>query len=302
MEFMIDESGMRGTFSEFDTMQRELKKTKNQVAFQKSTLAIHGSTRNALKQNIGDLTDDLELLIQKLARMEDGLEIVVNAYRECENRILGKGNEGAVTSNANSANGSVIQQVRDWFDDLCDRFKEWREKQEAQNKEKKADKQMQKEMRKLLKSERYSSKTWKKASVAEREQILRELFQDLQDIFHIEVDNLYIEEIESLPGYITYGYLIPSNGKMSVTLNESLLSDPQNYERIMNTMIHEMRHGYQHSVVEHPENYEVTDETVESWRANFNDYKRTEYDGYEAYRNQPVEKDARGFADEVIGG
>jgi len=32
---------------------------------------------------------------------------------------------------------------------------------------------------------------------------------------------------------------------------------------------------------------------VEEWRDNFDDYQTTKDDGYDAYRDQPVEKDAR---------
>ena len=54
------------------------------------------------------------------------------------------------------------------------------------------------------------------------------------------------------------------------------------------------------SVVEHPERYVVSEETVNAWRDNFNDYKTTEEDGYDAYRQQSVEADARKFAERVV--
>lgn len=117
----------------------------------------------------------------------------------------------------------------------------------------------------------------------------------------IGVNDFFIENIESEEGYITYGNLSYYNADyMSVTLNRQLLSDSKYYDKIMETMAHEMCHGYQHSVVDHPEQYEVDEETIGKWRDNFNDYKTTEDDGYDEYRNQPVEKDARGFADKVI--
>lgn len=306
MQFMIDDNGIKGTFSELKDIQRDMKSTKNQVSYIRNTLAIQGSTRESLKQNLEDLGTNLEELIQKLARMENGLELVVSIYRECENRILGDDrSSNAVIASADVAEGAIIQEIRDWFDDLLNEFKDWLNRQEEKarqkREEKRVDRAMTDEISALLDSDRYSYETWASASVSEREQILRELFNELNEIYGINVADFYIKPIQAAPGYITYGYLSRrSDGYMSVTLNGDLLADADNYNQILNTMIHEMRHGYQHSVVNNPDQYQVSDKTVESWRNNFNDYKTIDEDGYNAYRDQPVERDARGFADGVI--
>lgn len=184
-----------------------------------------------------------------------------------------------------------------------DELKRWKEGWDEKKEEKKVDNHMQDEIEALLKSDRFSKSTWKKASVEEREEILRELFEELKKIYDVDVSNIYFNDITSDPGYVTYGYLsyTAKTGNMTITINKDLLESDSDYKGIMNTMFHEMRHGYQHSVCDNPEKYEsVREETIEAWRDNFADYKRVEDDGYSEYRNQPVEKDARKFANAVI--
>ena len=65
---------------------------------------------------------------------------------------------------------------------------------------------------------------------------------------------------------------------------------------VMRTMIHEMRHAYQHAVVNNPDKFNVSEETRKQWAANFNDYKSAKTDGYDAYVEQPIEYDAKRFA------
>ena len=61
-------------------------------------------------------------------------------------------------------------------------------------------------------------------------------------------------------------------------------------------MIHEMRHAYQHAVVDNPDQYKVSAETRQEWADNFNDYKNAKKYGYKTYVEQPIEYDAKRFA------
>ena len=63
-----------------------------------------------------------------------------------------------------------------------------------------------------------------------------------------------------------------------------------------------MRHAQQHKAVDDLpwwwwEDYHgppgVSQEEVEEWEANFDDYKTSQDDGFDAYHDQPVEEDAR---------
>lgn len=251
---MIDEKGMKGISSDINSIRKSLKEEKNKVFCICNKLDIQGESGQYLKKDIKFVISDMETLIQKLAEMENGLELILDAYSQCEKRIV---SDSIIQLNVNSVFNLDVEGNKDWIDELIEIIEQWKKEREQDRKENEHDKDMAGDIKDLLKSDYYSKSTWKKSSVEEREQILKEFLKDL--------------------------------------------NDANSYDQIMNTMAHEMRHGYQHSVCDNPEQYEnVTEETMEVWRDNFNDYKRTDKDGFKAYRNQPVEKDARKFADRVI--
>ena len=68
---------------------------------------------------------------------------------------------------------------------------------------------------------------------------------------------------------------------------------------LMNTLLHESRHAFQHRCVKHPESCDVSPKVIEEWKDNQKHYIRPE-DDFVAYENQPIEKDANEFADSVM--
>jgi hypothetical protein len=68
----------------------------------------------------------------------------------------------------------------------------------------------------------------------------------------------------------------------------------------MQTMIHEMRHAYQHRATENQRNAVVSQKTIDSWADNFANYKSMK-NGYsfEEYLSQSVEWDAKNFAKQL---
>ena len=76
---------------------------------------------------------------------------------------------------------------------------------------------------------------------------------------------------------------------------------------MLTTLIHETRHQIQFEMASRYEKDGdqaqfppgITLEQARTWYENFNNYKQPA-DDYEAYRNQPLESDARGFAEENI--
>ncbi len=86
----------------------------------------------------------------------------------------------------------------------------------------------------------------------------------------------------------------------SIVLNEVVLKDA-NPNRALNVIAHESRHGYQwHAVLNSDKVPADVREKVAIWRDNFAHYKTPAVHGYKAYYNQPVEVDARAFADEIV--
>ena len=97
-----------------------------------------------------------------------------------------------------------------------------------------------------------------------------------------------------------------SHDDRTVHLNREVLSQSSaSSYRLMSTVVHELRHAYQHAAVDNPSQYQVSQETINSWKRSFATYRSTDgfiasglspEDAFDAYRNQAVERDARWFA------
>jgi hypothetical protein len=67
----------------------------------------------------------------------------------------------------------------------------------------------------------------------------------------------------------------------------------------IDTIIHELRHAVQHKAINTPGFWDVDEETRNKWKANTENFIRPEVD-FKRYALQPIEVDARTFADEAM--
>lgn len=157
-----------------------------------------------------------------------------------------------------------------------------------------ADREMKKKAADLLKKYKYSEEAWAKASIEERKKILTDYMHDVEKILGVDVsDKINWTYSEPKDGKINQGsYYHPSR---QVSINEYVINQKNSYH-LMSTIAHEVRHAYQHSAIDNPDQYRVTKETVDSWKESFRTYSREQAKGFESYRNIVVEKDARWFA------
>ncbi len=307
MTIKVEKSKVLQSISQMETIRSKLKNVEASIGNVDAGIDAQSAAMDYMRRRLADIRDDLGDQIRKFAAMEDGLERALEYYFGCENRITGNGEASEKALDLNSGSGILgdisgfFSGIVEWLEDL---FVEWGWLESDREKELKKDRAMASSIASMLTQERYSEEYWKKAGYEEREQILTELYNELNEIMGIHVEEILFKDIEDEPGYITYGYLSHWTGNdqthMTMTLNKKILQDPDGYRQAIDTLCHEMRHGYQHSVVENPDNYIVSEEMANAWRNNFNDYKTTEDDGYDAYRNQIVESDARNFAFKVL--
>lgn len=148
---------------------------------------------------------------------------------------------------------------------------------------------------------KYSYEVWKESNLEERKSILEDYMNEIVNIYGITVKseiNFYYKKPEGAVtslGYYTHKGIIFD--KKEVSINEYIVEseEERNYENIMDTVQHELRHGYQHNAVDDSEKYIVSKETRDIWKDNFDNYKTVEKDGFDDYYDQPVEVDARSF-------
>lgn len=125
----------------------------------------------------------------------------------------------------------------------------------------------------------------------DRMKIATYFFNEVSEAMGIDTDFSFIPMPYGMEG----GYNPSTN---SIELNINSLENP-NCTSLFNTILHESRHAFQHRAVDNPESVSVNNNTIESWRQNFDNYISPWLD-YEAYREQPVESDAFDYADYIL--
>lgn len=125
-------------------------------------------------------------------------------------------------------------------------------------------------------------------------QIAQSFYSDIKETMHISATLEFVpQNNQSLGGFN------PNNNTISLNANKYLYGDMPNVDDMINTIVHESRHAYQHEVANNSErNTGISKETIREWKENFDNYISPYYD-FEAYRNQPIEADAFDFSDNV---
>jgi hypothetical protein len=107
-----------------------------------------------------------------------------------------------------------------------------------------------------------------------------------------------ISERYETPGL--HGYFSYDDKLISISEADIMSNDIGQLRNTVNTIMHEGRHAYQYSNVKETRT-ELSDEKFESWRMNLEEvgYLDASVYGFELYATQPVEVDARVFAEAV---
>lgn len=245
----------------------------------------------------------------RLGSMNECLLYVMEAYTACEKRLC-----DLRYAPQDAAAGSLRKRFKAWWNDLLitlglrkepDGGTETEEPSErpavvenpTRSQEKLMDEYLQKEVFKLLGDKKYSKEAWAAASVGERKALLNSYMEEIAEIMGVKLDgDIDFFNKPSKNGIITNGSY--STRDNTISLNTYILekSSPASSYKMFSTLIHEMRHAYQHAAVNNPGQFQVSAETLTSWENNFNNYVSSGSGGYDAYRAQPIEADARAFA------
>jgi hypothetical protein len=144
---------------------------------------------------------------------------------------------------------------------------------------------------------------WKKMSLDERKKWLEDWYKNLCNKLGIspvelKIEDLYDPQGKDAKGVYNDGMIFGLFRSMTIDVDNVKGDDPID---VLDTIAHETEHQYQHYLIEHPDKRpeHISEAEVKSWEENFKDYKKPE-DDFEAYRNQPVEKNAREVAGQVV--
>lgn len=266
----------------------------------------HDSMPDSCLQVVGD---SIERRKQELNRVKRACEATVSSLRKtaelfetCEEEVMesfpGMGTEGTVLANVwNSPWLSWLDSTLDFLN-ICEYGRDYEDPGAARQRAR--DELMQEEIEEIFQDEDLNEAAWKKASAKEKQEIMNEILKRINRIQGTDVNTKvrYFTEQPDGAGIFTAGYY-RDFGK-TVHMNTFYLEN-FSYSAVMNTLTHEMRHGYQHAVIKNPDGFDVSESTAKAWDKNFDRYISYEEkkNNYQQYRNQPVEADANDFADGV---
>lgn len=135
---------------------------------------------------------------------------------------------------------------------------------------------------------------WVKLPYEDRQIVLQNLEYRIAEIEHREPCQLNFSVMEER----MYGEFSPTTKDITINGRYVISSDFQDYKEVVDTLIHEGRHAYQDYNIAIREVHSDSNITNE-WAYNFDNYISPSWD-FQAYFEQPVEKDAREFAEDVL--
>lgn len=142
---------------------------------------------------------------------------------------------------------------------------------------------------------------WDKLNVAEKERVIRSIALIEKEELGIGNNVEIIVSTEKMSEY-TYGYYVNDSKEIFISykhLNEGQLKD------VLQTILHEMHHAFVHYTIE---NIDYESELVKDnyyykqareWKENTTNYISSS-SNYDEYQNQPIEADARAYAEERV--
>lgn len=264
--------------------------------------------RDAANEKISSkLNQIMERVISQAAQLDslgEALGYIADAYENLDLYLkdIPADVEGNIESNYENTIGkdkrSGWTKFWDW---LFKKKVDTRYTHTEDEQEKAADNEMKSQIQNLICSrEKYTEHYWDNATIDERKKLLNDFLKDVKQIMGLEVVYGNIKWINNPPdnkGLLTMGYY--TDRMRRVTINEYVISNwssSRSYD-LYTTIVHELRHAYQHEAISHPTKYRVSMETINSWKESFRTYERDSAD-YDSYRNIVVEQDARRFANQ----
>lgn len=151
---------------------------------------------------------------------------------------------------------------------------------------------------------------WKNLTLEQRTELLNTIEYSIAQIEHRPPLPIKVEKMASN----VFGYQDSYNKFIALNSKFVMSNSKEAYKDVIDTIIHEGRHAYQHYNVDQKCVHDSLSE-VNTWRENFYDPKYRYYSGntlvvigpnkvgdvgYRLYYYQPVEIDARNFASDVM--
>lgn len=138
---------------------------------------------------------------------------------------------------------------------------------------------------------------WKEISFDNRMEVLQQLENKIAAISHRPACEVCTKNLGN--GYI--GNYSQDSNKITINIDYIRSNSGDAYIQVLDTLVHEGRHAYQHYNLYvrevHPRQGEVSNWCINEFEYG---YKDVQHFGFKVYQMQPVEADARAFAEDVL--
>lgn len=294
-QFLVKTKQIPDKIENISSTAETIRRLAEEIVAYRKELAVSGSSAEKLKEVLGTLH---EQVLNEVVRMETfggALEQILQLYTECEERIAEENTcfEEIAEERTGTDKRGMFSKFWDWL---------WKKKRDKEytattsEQERAADEAYKNQIEHLMDSGRYSEERWAAASVEERKQMLEEYMNEVADILGVDVKETinFIYQPPGSNGTLQGSY---NDGSNRISINTYVLekSGLSSYH-LFTTVVHEMRHAYQHAAIKNPTKYKVSKETINSWKESFRTYQKEYNKGYDSYRKIVVEQDARAFA------
>ncbi|MCL2742070.1 MAG: hypothetical protein FWE70_08225 [Oscillospiraceae bacterium] len=134
---------------------------------------------------------------------------------------------------------------------------------------------------------------WNYMSIEEKSDCINSFVKFLGESMQIDVNRVVVKDLGPDVAGVMYG----SQGYMELSID--YFYDSQYLGFILQTVMHEMRHKQQFDACFTDKDFGIEQETLNTWAWNYYNYITLE-DDFEGYMKQPIERDARDFAEETM--
>lgn len=307
--FRIDCDAVADNLGIYDEHITHIRDSAADVRNIKTGIPINYDGMDSILERLDELCEKILDGAAQMKSMQTALDHIINTYRKYEGEIISS------LQAVNTASGYMYnalslaakmkgsdkrdrwEKILDW---LCFKKINTDYVATAIQKERAADLKMISKIGKLKSKEKYSENTWINADINQRKKILNSFMKDVAKIMGVDIYSsiAYFTESENNNGEITVGRF--DNRMKRIYINEYYLKESTPHESffLMTTVVHELRHAYQHAAIENPTKYLVSKETIDIWKHDFEVYDDEVVKGYDKYRELEVERDARVFAEQ----
>ena len=301
--FNVNTSKILEQSHDIGSIARRISRIEHEIAAVKNSGVLNDSGNAAVKASINRILDGVLDEAAKMNSFSNALGAIAQHYRKAEKEISGKQVSlqdiikdiiAGISPVSEYDKRNLWRRIKDWLGNKTpDAYATTTPEQE-----KAADARMKKELWNILQDEKYSQEHWDNASIEERKQILQDYMNEVIKVYGLKDVDAKIHwdpNAKYTDKQILWGYY--NHYSHTVTLNLNALTDKNSnwdsYE-LLETVSHELRHAYQHEAIDHPTDFMVTKDTINTWKENFDNYINFD-DDKDGYYAQPVEVDARDF-------